>query len=581
MSKKLFVPEICAPTDQMWAHDTEAHLERTRARLARFGVDLRDDATRGRCLVAAKDFKRGDLVLASAPFGLPVPFVQGGGPGRCAGCFRDASDEAWEDGGARSPETCAGCGSAWFCSERCKACAMAGGHASECAALRAFKKKHPGADAGSVSAEFGALSALYRQCAKAYPEAAEPADEALPYLVPTLGDKADYGARQNESKAEVGDFTGEDDVEWARTQIASARAVGLIPKSVTDAAARAEISRSRVNDFFIQRWTGGDPEPIAAAVFPLGALLNHSCAPTCVASYRLETRRNTTDTSLSTTDGPTWIQEFRCAVSELRAGDELTHAYVDASDWTNHRRAALLDRYGFVCNCARCPKDEHGAPFDPPKPIPRRGDSDADAKTRTPPEKREDSAETALSARRAFCRESNWAALAMPNDKRAQVTIEIASKLLSDAERAEEVSKERELAEKAAGLLRGISLNDAENPENPYALGAAAPFPTTPMRARALAMASNMAMFESDFEAALRLGEELVACLVEAYGTKWHAKIAYELFKLASVAGDGLGDAARAAAKFREALEIGEVALGGDAWMCRKAREYLEGTSSS
>jgi hypothetical protein len=166
----------------------------------------------------------------------------------------------------------------------------------------------------------------------------------------------------------------------------------------------------------------------------------------------------------------------------------------------------------------------------------------------------------------------------MPNDKRAQVTIEIASKLLRDAERAEEVSNERELAEKAAGLLRGISLNDTENP---YALGAAAPFPTTPMRARALAMASNMAMFESDFEAALRLGEELVACLVEAYGTKWHAKIAYELFKLASVAADGLGDAARAAAKFREALEIGEVALGGDAWMCRKAREYLEGTSSS
>ena len=558
----------------MWAHDTEAHLERTRARLARFGVDLRDDATRGRCLVAAKDFKRGDLVLASAPFGLPVPFVQGGGPGRCAGCFRDASDEAWEDGGARSPETCAGCGGAWFCSERCKACAMAGGHASECAALRAFKKKHPGADAGSVSAEFGALSALYRQCAKAYPENAEPADETLPYLVPTLGDKADYGARRDhENKAEV-DAVEEEDVEWARTQIASARGLGLVPKTVTDFAARAEISRSRVNDFFIQRWTGGDPEPIAAAVYPLGALLNHSCAPTCVASYRLDERRSSSDTAEAGKDRerfPTWIQEFRCAVSELRAGDELTHAYVDASDWTNHRRASLLDRYGFVCTCARCPKDERGAPFDPPKRIPRRR-SHAEA---------EDSAEAkALSARFAFCRESAWAALAMPSDKRAQVTIEIASKLLRDAERAEEVSKERELAEKAAGLLRGIRSNDAEK-KNPYALGARAPFPTTPMRARALAMASNMAMFESDFEAAMRLGEELVACLVEAYGTKWHAKIAYELFKLASVAGDGLGDADAAAAKFREALEIGEVALGEDAWMCRKAREYLEGTSSS
>ena len=32
-------------------------------------------------------------------------------------------------------------------------------------------------------------------------------------------------------------------------------------------------------------------------------------------------------------------------------GTELTHAYVDASDWSNHRRAELLDRYGFVCDC--------------------------------------------------------------------------------------------------------------------------------------------------------------------------------------------------------------------------------------
>ena len=150
---------------------------------------------------------------------------------------------------------------------------------------RAHEKKHPGADA-SVSAEFGALSALYRQCAKDYPEAAEPADEALPYLVPTVGDKADYGARH----ADAHGASSSDIATWSRSHIASARAVGLLPKSVTDAA-RAEIARSRVNDFFIQRWTGGDPEPIAAAVFPLGALLNHSCAPTCVASTAWTKRR--------------------------------------------------------------------------------------------------------------------------------------------------------------------------------------------------------------------------------------------------------------------------------------------------
>ena len=71
-------------------HDTEVHLERTRVRLARFGVDVKDDEKRGRCLVAAKDFKRGDLVLASMPYGLPVPMGD-----RCAGCFlQKEGDEA-------------------------------------------------------------------------------------------------------------------------------------------------------------------------------------------------------------------------------------------------------------------------------------------------------------------------------------------------------------------------------------------------------------------------------------------------------------------------------------------------------
>ena len=567
---------ICRDASEMKAHDAEAHLACTRARLARFGIDLRDDGTRGRCLVAAKDFKRGDLVLASAPFGLPVPVHAGSGR-RCAGCFRDASDEAWEDGGERSPETCAGCGSVWFCSERCKACAMAGGHAAECAAARAYKKKYPGADA-TVSAEFCAVSALHRQCAKDNPEPAAPADETLPYLIPTTGDKADYGARHAAVSLGALGSSSDDIATWSRSHVARARAVGLVPESVTDAAAGAEIARSRVNDFFIQRWTGGDSEPIAAAVFPLGALLNHSCAPTCVASYRLDEAPEEDSETF-----PRWVQEFRCCADSVRAGEELTHAYVDAGDWANHRRAALLDRYGFVCDCARCPKDELGAPFDPPKPT-RNGFAESGAAdSPVSPDASSGAEFEARTARFEYCRESAWAALAMPSDTRARVTLEIAAKLLRDAECAEEVADERGLAEKAAGLLRGLdetlekknALESENSCANPYALAARTPRPTTPMRARALAMASNMAMFESDFEAALRLGEEHVACLVEGYGTRWHAKIAYELFKLGSVAGDGLARRDASAAKFREALEIGEVTLGEDSWVCRKAREYL------
>ena len=112
-------------------HDTEAHLERTRARLARFGVDVRDDKKRGRCLVAAKDFKRGDLVLANAPYGLPVPMGD-----RCAGCFLKEDDD-------RVKMRCKACDMVWFCSERCMDGAMDGGHAVECAAMRRYFADDP------------------------------------------------------------------------------------------------------------------------------------------------------------------------------------------------------------------------------------------------------------------------------------------------------------------------------------------------------------------------------------------------------------------------------------------------------
>ena len=247
-------------------HDTEAHLERTRARLARFGVDVRDDKKRGRCLVAAKDFKRGDLVLANAPYGLPVPMGD-----RCAGCFLNEDDD-------RVKMRCKACDMVWFCSQRCMDGAMDGGHAVECAAMRRYFADDP--DDAIRENGFVQFSALHRNCGKAaHPEDTdEPLDDHLPYLVPTAADKADTIARWaldgfpwREYVPYGGDF--------AATATQGARRCGLVPKTATDETIKKEVVRSRMNDFFIQQWRGGDIELMAGATYPLGALLNHSCAP--------------------------------------------------------------------------------------------------------------------------------------------------------------------------------------------------------------------------------------------------------------------------------------------------------------
>ena len=193
-------------------HDTEAHLERTRARLARFGVDVRDDKKRGRCLVAAKDFKRGDLVLANAPYGLPVPMGD-----RCAGCFLNEDDDR-----VRDKMRCKACDMVWFCSERCMDGAMDGGHAVECAAMRRYFADDP--DDAIRENGFVQFSALHRNCGKAHPEEDEPSDDHLPFLVPTAADKADTIARWALDGFPWREYCG----DFAAEATAGARRCGLI-----------------------------------------------------------------------------------------------------------------------------------------------------------------------------------------------------------------------------------------------------------------------------------------------------------------------------------------------------------------
>lgn len=107
-----------------------------------------------------------------------------------------------------------------------------------------------------------------------------------------------------------------------------------------------------------------------AGVYPLGALLNHSCEPNCVIIY--ESRRKgepcdqrgpagsddagTASASLYP-DSFDHIQTIR-TLRPVAAGEELTHAYIDIASVTRARRRHLAERYYFHCQCARCTRDE-------------------------------------------------------------------------------------------------------------------------------------------------------------------------------------------------------------------------------
>ena len=74
---------------------------------------------------------------------------------------------------------------------------------------------------------------------------------------------------------------------------------------------------------------------VAAGCYPKAALINHSCNPSGVLSFRAKKLQ---------------VRLLR----PLQAGQELTHSFVDLCDTTQKRRRYLEQKYNFHCQCERC-----------------------------------------------------------------------------------------------------------------------------------------------------------------------------------------------------------------------------------
>ena len=119
-----------------------------------------------------------------------------------------------------------------------------------------------------------------------------------------------------------------------------------------------------------------------AGAYPLGALLNHSCEPNCAIVYEERNKGDRTDRrgkacldtgsagqpdefspdpSSRYSQSATHVQTIR-TLRAVKAGEELTHSYIDCAAVTSKRRAQLWDRYYFRCCCTRCVAEEDTDP---------------------------------------------------------------------------------------------------------------------------------------------------------------------------------------------------------------------------
>jgi len=102
------------------------------------------------------------------------------------------------------------------------------------------------------------------------------------------------------------------------------------------------------------------------ALFYVGALLEHSCAPnTKFVVYTAEDAPPERD--VAHLPASSWVGEWR-AISAIQEGDAVTTSYLENEILAQTREARqrmLFLRMGFHCRCTRCVEEQQSLPLDP------------------------------------------------------------------------------------------------------------------------------------------------------------------------------------------------------------------------
>ena len=300
--------------------------EHTKQVLAANGLRFETREGRGRCMVADRAFEAGEVLLRCEPYAV-VP-QWGLRDSLCDWCLKRGTPEA-------PLKRCAACHGAAYCSRECQTLAWKAHHKREC-------KLDDTALAAALPDT--TLDEIRLACRILWRREAEVTTTTTTTT-----------ANGNSSNNKAGGLTYEDVFllvsHYAEIQrkdparLAAAQQVaGLVLRRCglrSHAGATQEhvaelLCRMQNNDFGV--WDGAIFS-IGAGVFPDGALVNHSCAPSSVITYE--------------TAGHAATQVFRCTRA-LRPGDEVTHCYMDLASTSAARNEEFATHYMFTCTCPRC-----------------------------------------------------------------------------------------------------------------------------------------------------------------------------------------------------------------------------------
>jgi hypothetical protein len=294
---------------------------------------LETTAHLGRYVVANRRIEAGEVVLSDPGFAA-VPFVYLD----CGYCMRPLSQE-------NPGERCDGCHTS-FCSTTCAENARML-HAGECQALAALRAVKDRLRSGAPEALRWAVDARLVIRILAH--------RAMECQLGSAGeDKTLWtDVQMMAANEDVLEASGSSGKEVSRMYASDANVIfDLLPPALVQDLALADVKklllRIRFNSVTIQE--GYPPLTRGKGLYPIMALLNHSCDHNSIYTFPLCGTPVDTNTRLGRTAS---FQEIR-AIRTIEEGEQVCASYIDRFQARRARLRVLNGCYLFKCTCTRC-----------------------------------------------------------------------------------------------------------------------------------------------------------------------------------------------------------------------------------
>jgi hypothetical protein len=291
---------------------------------------------RGRCVLATKEYHRGDIILKEEVYGRVVHHYLSSTT--CSSCGRTPKNGQIYGISPDDPQR--------YCSQQC----LTNDSLIHSAEVKALKlSRELGIDGG-----MDPCNLLIRIAAMRKYENASPSSNESEMTLPILGrlNKFSHVMSLEAASSSLSDEIIDDirRVAEAMSELICSCDLVMTPDEAYKLLLIIQCNAHRIksDEMIFGQKISSD---IGLGLFPFTSLLNHSCAPNCFHSYDLHNSSINITSKEHIISPPTMIIRALC---DIHIGDEICYNYIPLYQSTETRQGQLSRAYCFTCMCQRC-----------------------------------------------------------------------------------------------------------------------------------------------------------------------------------------------------------------------------------